>query len=142
MVIKIPNINHVVFTRTSKNATLPRRFTEGAAGYDLYGIDSVTLNPGEGVTLKTGLITILEPTVVGMIFSRSGLAARHGVCALTDCIKNNEEIKVTLKNHSNTPFTVEKGIRIAQLVFCRKDEKEFKVFKEPSKNEFVGCHYE
>jgi dUTP pyrophosphatase len=65
----------------------------------------------------------------GQVRPRSGLAAKHGLTVLnspgTIDADYRGEVKVILVNLSNTPFTVENGERIAQLVIARHEQAEW-----------------
>ena len=101
---------------------LPTRQTEGAAGLDLLAaIDSpVTLNPGRFEAIPTGLAMAIPAGFEGQVRPRSGLAAKQGVTVLnspgTIDADYRGEIRVLLVNHGTSPFVVERGMRIAQLV--------------------------
>ena len=109
--------------RLSDDARLPVHATAGAAGWDLFArLDSDTvIAPGERKLIPTGIaIALPSSDVAAMIFPRSGLANRSGI-ALSNCVgvvdsDYRGEIKVSLINHSEVPFTVHSGDRIAQLV--------------------------
>ena len=65
----------------------------------------------------------------GQVRPRSGLAAKHGVTVLntpgTVDADYRGEVKVILVNLSDTPFTIEPGERIAQMVFARAEQAQF-----------------
>ena len=60
---------------------------------------------------------------------RSGLAAKHGITVLnspgTVDADYRGEIKVILVNLSDTPFTINPGERIAQMVIARHEQAEW-----------------
>lgn len=108
--------------RLHKEAQLPQRQTEGAAGYDLRACVEapVTLEPGEGYSFPTGLAGEIPQGLVGLIFCRSGLGVKHGV-SLPNCVgvidsDYRGELIVPLRNFGDKPYTVQPGERIAQLV--------------------------
>lgn len=88
------------------------------AGADLRSAESITINPGEHVALKTGTCVAIPGNYYGHIQSRSGLAKNHGIFVLTGTIDSgyHGEIIVILGNFGKEPFTIEQGDRIAQLV--------------------------
>lgn len=106
-----------------KNAVLPKRSTDYAAGYDLYALDAGVIPPRSKSILKTGIairLPILEPpyAVYGSIRSRSGLSAKHNLevgAGVIDFDYTNE-ICVILHNHSDLEYAYKSGDRIAQLV--------------------------
>ena len=103
-------------------AQLPKRQTEGAAGYDLRACVEapVTLEPGEGYSFPTGLAGEIPQGLVGLIFCRSGLGVKHGV-SLPNCVgvidsDYRGELIVPLRNFGDKAYTIQPGERIAQLV--------------------------
>ena len=101
---------------------LPCHETELAAGLDLRAdIDGErVLQPLERMAVPTGLAFALPPGFEGQVRPRSGLALRHGVTCLnspgTVDADYRGEVQVILINLSNTPFTLRRGDRVAQLV--------------------------
>lgn len=108
--------------RLHKEAQLPQRQTEGAAGYDLRACVEapVTLEPGEGYSFPTGLAGEIPEGHVGLVFCRSGLGVKHGV-SLPNCVgvidsDYRGELIVPLRNFGDKAYTIQPGERIAQLV--------------------------
>ncbi len=105
---------------------LPAYQSELAAGLDLVAAiphDSpMVLAPGEHTMVPTGLCMALPPGTEGQVRPRSGLASRHGVTVLnapgTVDADFRGEIQVILINHGSDVFTIERGMRIAQLVIA------------------------
>ncbi len=108
-----------------ENAKMIKRATKGSAGMDLHACidEPVTINPGEIKVIPTGLAIALEnENYVAYIYARSGLAIKHGV-TLANCVgvvdsDYRGEVCVGMTNISNTPYTIEKDERIAQLVIA------------------------
>jgi dUTP pyrophosphatase len=103
---------------------LPSHETDASAGLDLRAAlpedKPVTLDSGARDLLPTGLKIALPKGYEGQVRPRSGLAHRHGVTVLnspgTIDADYRGEVKVLLINHGAEAFTVERGMRIAQLV--------------------------
>ena len=100
---------------------LPAQAYAGDAGLDLAACESVTLGPGERATVGTGLAVAVPDGHAGFVQPRSGLAARHGITivnapGLIDSGYRGEVRVVLLNTDAAEPFTVERGMRIAQLV--------------------------
>ena len=102
--------------------TLPEYFSAGAAGMDLHAAvpEPAVLGSGEFHLIPCGFAVAIPPGFEGQVRPRSGLASRHGVTVLNapgtiDCDYRGE-VKVLLINHGQAPFTVTRGMRIAQLV--------------------------
>ncbi len=106
---------------------LPAYETAASAGMDLRAAvpddDPVTLGPGARALVDTGLKVALPRGYEGQVRPRSGLAHRHGVTVLnspgTIDADYRGEVKVLLMNHGEEPFTIERGLRIAQFVVAQ-----------------------
>jgi dUTP pyrophosphatase len=105
---------------------LPRYQSAHAAGLDLLAaIDAhgpVAIAPGDRATIPTGIVLALPPGLEGQVRPRSGLAAKHGLTVLnapgTVDADYRGEIQVVLVNLGREAFTIERGMRIAQLVIA------------------------
>ena len=112
---------------------LPTYATEQSAGMDLSAAieEAVELGSGERALIPTGLSIALPPGYEAQIRPRSGLAVKHGVTVLnspgTVDADYRGEIKVILVNHGKEAFTVERGMRIAQMVVERYETVGWKV---------------
>lgn len=101
---------------------LPKYESAAAAGMDLAAAveEPLTLAPLERAMIPTGLCLQLPKGYEAQVRPRSGLAAKNGLTVLNSPGTIDEdyrgEVKVILVNLSNTPFTVERGMRMAQLV--------------------------
>lgn len=109
--------------KLSPNAILPTYGSAGAAGADLYSLpegDPITINPGETVLIHTGLSMAIPEGYVGLNFARSGLATKRGLAPANKVgVIDSDyrgELMVALRNHGETPQTVEPGDRIAQFL--------------------------
>jgi dUTP pyrophosphatase len=102
---------------------LPAYATEHAAGMDLVAAvtEPVTLHPGEPLLIPTGIAIAIPEGFEAQIRPRSGLALKHGITVLNSpgTIDGDyrAEIGVILINHGRAPFKIERGMRIAQMVF-------------------------
>lgn len=111
----------VKIQRLDPDLPLPERAHRGDAGVDLRSAENVTIAPGERVLVSTGIAIALPLGTVGLIHPRSGLAAREGLSIVntpgTIDADYRGEIKVCLINLDRSrPITIERGMRIAQLV--------------------------
>lgn len=110
---------------------LPGYATAHAAGVDLEAaIDTpVTLKPGERQLVPTGLAIALPEGYEAQVRPRSGLAVKNGVTVLnapgTIDADYRGEVKVILVNHGAEPFTVERGMRVAQMVIAKYKRVEW-----------------
>ncbi len=107
--------------RLRDDAVVPERAYEHDAGLDLAACERVELGPGERATVPTGLAVAIPEGYAGFVQPRSGLAARHGITivnapGLVDAGYRGELKVVLLNTDAREPFTIEPGMRIAQLV--------------------------
>ena len=106
--------------RIDPAAQLPTYAHPGDAGMDVRSIETVTLRPGDRALVRTGLVFQLPPDAEAQVRPRSGLALRHGVTVLnapgTIDAGYRGEVGVILVNLGTEPFTVEKGMKVAQVV--------------------------
>lgn len=110
----------------SDGLPLPAYATPHAAGMDLVAAipesDPVVLNIGQRALIPTGLIFEIAAGFEGQVRPRSGLALKYGVTVLnspgTIDSDYRGEVQVILINHGQAPFTIERGMRIAQLVIA------------------------
>jgi dUTP pyrophosphatase len=115
----------------AKGLDLPSYATMQSAGVDLAAaVDAdVTLSPGARALIPTGLAIALPAGYEAQIRPRSGLAAKEGVTVLntpgTIDADYRGEIKVILINHGDKPFTVTRGMRIAQMVIARYEQVDW-----------------
>lgn len=102
---------------------MPKYQTEGSSAVDLYAnIESpIILNKNDINLIPTGIYLEIPLGYEAQIRSRSGLALKHGVFCLnspgTIDSDYRGEICVILAMFGEVPFTINKGERIAQLVF-------------------------
>jgi dUTP pyrophosphatase len=121
----------VRFTRLPSNPDLPlpERATPHAAGYDIRSAEeSVRLEPGAIRLVGTGLVMELPEGLECQVRPRSGLALRHGLTLPnspgTIDPDYRGELRVIVQNLGGEAVTLERGERIAQLVFNRFESPE------------------
>ena len=118
-------MSQVLITRLphGEGLPLPARQTPGAAGYDLASAEEGDLLPLERRLFATGFAIALPEGWECQLRPRSGLALRHGVTLpntpATIDSDYRGELKVALGNLGTEPYRVERGMRIAQMVFAR-----------------------
>lgn len=113
----------ILIQRLREDAVLPRKAYQGDAGFDLSACEEARLDPGERATVGTGIAVEIPEGYAGFVQPRSGLAARHGLGIVNSpgLIDSGYrgEIKVVLVNtDTRESFTVEPGMRVAQLVIA------------------------
>jgi dUTP pyrophosphatase len=107
---------------SSDGLPLPTYMTASAAGMDLHAAveGDVVLGPGQIALVPTGLEVAIPDGFEGQVRPRSGLAVKHGISMpntpATIDADYRGEVRVPLINLGREPFTVARGMRIAQLV--------------------------
>lgn len=98
-------------------AIMPTRCTDGAAGYDLYVTEDVTINCFNFTLVSTGVSMAIPAGHYGRVSPRSGLAVKHGVMVGAGVIDSDYrgEIKVALAT-LNGVYEFKAGDRIAQII--------------------------
>jgi dUTP pyrophosphatase len=110
----------------ARDLPLPAYQSESASGLDLLAAipadQTIVIEPGRVANVPTGIALALPSGTEGQVRPRSGLAARHGVTVLntpgTVDSDYRGEIQIILVNLGPEPFTVQRGMRVAQLVIA------------------------
>ena len=120
---------------------IPEYATPLSAGIDLRASlkESISVDAFDSRLIPTGLYIELPEGYEAQVRPRSGLALKYQITVLnspgTIDADYRGEIGVILMNHSDTPFIIEPGDRIAQLVFNKVEQAEFIEVEELSKTE-------
>ena len=110
---------------------LPAYATEGSAGMDLLAAipADIVLQPGARLLIPNGISIELPRGFEAQVRPRSGLAANHGLTVLntpgTVDSDYRGELKTVLINLGDVPFTIARGMRIAQMVVARHERVEW-----------------
>ena len=132
------------FKKLNENAAIPVYGTEFSAGADLRACisEDIMINPGKVSIISTGISCEIPERFFGMICSRSGLAAKNAIVTLNSPgivdADYRGEIKLIMINHSEVPFKVEHGMRLAQLIlvpFEKGDWNEVQSLSESTRGE-------
>lgn len=128
-----------------KDLALPAYATEHSAGLDLLAAvkENVVVKPGERMLIPTGISIALPDGYEAQVRPRSGLALKHGISLVnspgTIDADYRGEIGVILINHGATDFTIERGMRIAQMVIAPYSRAQFsEVLELPSSDRGAG----
>ena len=116
-------------TRLRDDAQVPKRAHEGDAGLDLHAAEAARIEPGERVSIGTGIAVAIPDGHAGLVLPRSGLARRHGITipnapGLIDSGYRGELTVLLLNTDRSSSFEVSPGDRIAQLVVTPFAEAE------------------
>ncbi len=112
--------------KLSAFATIPAYVHPHDAGMDLYAAETVTIESGERKLISTGIAMAIPAGFVGLIWDKSGIAAKFGIKTMGGVIDAGYrgEIKVIMHNLSVSAFTIEKGMKIAQMLIQPVAQKE------------------
>ena len=140
--IKIKRVRRPRDPQSSDAGYLPHYATPQSAGADLCAdIDeAILLQPGQRCSVPTGwALELPGPETVALVFARSGLAVRQGLC-LTNGVGVIDadfrgEICVLLSNHGHEDICIEPGQRIAQIVFLPIRRASFEVVEDLTETE-------
>ena len=121
----------IKFKKLNVNAVVPQYQTAQAAAMDVAACidEPVIIAPHERIIIPTGFAMALPTGYEAQIRARSGLAAKHGIMPAngvgTIDADYRGEVGVILLNTSNEPFTVEPGMRIAQMIVQQYETVEW-----------------
>ena len=130
-----------VSVQNESSFELPTYATKAASGVDLKAVleDPIVLEPLERKIIGTGLKIALPEGYEAQVRPRSGLAAKQGISVLnapgTIDADYRGEIGVILVNLSNKAVTIQPGDRIAQLVFAKFEQVQWKSTEKLSTTE-------
>lgn len=129
-----------------KSIQLPSYATDGAAAMDLRACleSPITLLPNETVLIPSGIaISIHDPGVVALLVPRSGLGIKHGlVLANTVGVIDSDyqgEIGIGIVNRGSSPYTIEPGERVCQMLFVPVLQVDLDVVAEFSQESRRGA---
>ena len=113
----------VKYKKLDPRAVVPQYATPGAAAADLCTVldEPLTLAPMQRTLVPTGLaIELPDAGCVALVYARSGLSIKHGLCMANGVgVVDSDyrgELKVGVINQKRESYTIMPGERIAQLV--------------------------
>lgn len=120
------------------DAVLPQYHTEDSAGVDLAAAidEPIVLKPLERKLIPTGLAIEVPKGYEAQVRARSGLSLKHGITAAngvgTVDADFRGELCAILVNLSNEDFTIEPGMRVAQMILKKYETIEWQESDELS----------
>ena len=110
-------------------AIMPKYAHDTDSGADIFALETVTIEAGQMIPLRTGLSVGLPSGYELQVRSKSGLAAKYGLFVLNSPGTIDQdyrgEILVLLQNAGKVNYTVKQGDKIAQVVLCPVFHAEF-----------------
>ena len=105
--------------KLSKTTRLPPKPNESDAGWDLYASEDAIIEPSQTQIVGTDIAMAIPEGYVGLIWDRSGMATKRGVHRFAGVIDSGYrgEIKICLWNSSSEHCVINKGDRVAQILF-------------------------
>jgi len=105
--------------KLSTSAITPTKANEFDAGWDLYASEDAIIDPSKTELISTDISFAIPEGYVGLIWDRSGMAAKRGLHRFAGVIDSGYrgEIKVCLWNSSDKYCVINAGERIAQILF-------------------------
>lgn len=110
---------------------VPKKMTDGAAGYDCHSTVAVKISAGTVAKIPLGFALQMEPGIHAEICSRSGLMSK-GIFAISGIIDSDYrgEVNAVLYNSTGKEYTVLPGDRVCQLVIRNNILHSFKLVEE------------
>lgn len=103
--------------KLDQGAVMPSRAHEHDAGLDLYAAETAYIAPHSWVAVSTGVHAEIPRGFVGLLTSKSGLMAKHGLtCRGTIDAGYTGTIKAVVFNHSDQVYKVTAGDKVTQMV--------------------------
>jgi dUTP pyrophosphatase len=110
------------YKKISEDAITPNYNYESDSGFDLYSTEEIVVKPLGRALIPTGLVFDIKDGHEIQVRSKSGLAINQGLFVLNSpgTVDNGYlgEIKVIIFNTNSEPFTIKKGMKVAQAVLC------------------------
>ncbi len=108
----------VKIQKLDPDMTTPSYAHPGDAGIDLRSGEELVLEPGEFRMVKTCTKMAIPKGYVGLVWDKSGYAAKKGIHVLAGVIDSGYrgEICVVMKNLGDEPFEITKDMKIAQIL--------------------------
>ena len=126
---------------------LPQFETTQSAGMDLRAnVDApVVLQPGDRALIPTGIRMALPDGYEAQIRPRSGLAYKHGITVLnspgTIDADYRGDVGVLLINHGREAFTIDDGMRVAQMVVAQYSQFEWESAEDLDETARGACGF-
>lgn len=101
-----------------EDAFLPKYALSGDAGMDLFAVENTTIEPGEIVSVQTGVSIEIPQGYVSLIWDKSSIPLKYGLTTMGGVIDHTYrgEYKIIMFNAGKEPHTFERGDKIAQLL--------------------------
>ena len=110
------------YTKLHEDAVEPKYNYESDSGFDLHSTEEIVIPPFGRVLIPTGISLDINDGFEVQVRSKSGLALNQGLMCLNSpgTVDNGYtgEVKAIIFNTNKEPFTITKGMKVAQAVLC------------------------
>ena len=109
----------VAIVKMHEDMTTPHYAHDGDAGIDLRSAEEVVIPVGEKRVVPTGIKMAIPEGYVGLVWDKSGYAAKHSITTMAGVIDSGYrgEVKIVMKNLGKEDFEIKKDMKIAQILF-------------------------
>lgn len=117
--------------RIDKSLPLPDYKTKGAAAFDVYARKSMTIKPREVAYIPLNVCLKIPQGIWVLLANRSsthkmGITSVNGIgIGDSDFCGDGDEYHFAALNFTNQEVSIEKGVRIAQMVILNHHKVEF-----------------
>lgn len=108
----------VPIKKLNEEAKLPEYAHAGDAGMDVFGLEEVTLQPGERAVVPTGIAMAVPEGHVALVWDKSGRALKQGITTMAGVIDSGYrgDVGVMILNTSNETVVIGKHEKVAQIL--------------------------
>lgn len=119
---------------------VPQMQRDGDAAYDCYANADITVQGFKTARVPLGFAIELEKGYAGIVTGRSGLTLNGGFMVLLGIIDSNYrgELSAIVYNYTSEPLTINKGVRMSQLIVQQVRTDELHVVSTLSDTERGG----
>lgn len=123
--------------RLDKTMKMPAFAHDDDGGFDLYAAKTITIQPGERISIPSGLRMEIPYGFVGFIWDKSGLSHKHGLKTFGGVVDAGYrgEVMIGIMNLGAEPYTFEKNHKVAQISIQRREEIKIEEVEELSDSE-------
>jgi len=126
----------ILTKKLNKLSITPKKNHDSDAGWDLFSVEKITLQPHSQATIPLGISTLIPEGYCALIWDRSGMGSRgiHRLAGVIDSAYRGEW-KVVLANLTDSPYEIRHGDKIAQALIQKVESVSFVEAEELSYSE-------
>ncbi len=126
--------------KLTESAIVPKFAHDDDAGMDIFSDEDIIIDSGKRVAVKTGIAMEFPKDYAALIWDKSGVAMNKGLTKLAGVFDScyRGEYKIVMYNLSGEAVKINKGEKIAQIVFHKIEHPEVEICDELSNSE-RGC---